>query len=59
MVSDNPYFIELWNRIKDKTKYSVEYESTALITACANKLLNELRVDGIEVEYTNTIFLFQ
>lgn len=54
VVSDNPYFIELWNRIKDKTKYSVEYDSPALIAACSEKLSKELRVDGIEVEYTKS-----
>lgn len=52
VVSDNPYFIELWNRIKDKTKYSVKYDSPDLITACSDKLLKELMIDGIEVEYT-------
>lgn len=54
VVSDNPYFIELWNRIKDKTKYSVEYDTSALITACASKLSQDLRVDGIEIEYTRS-----
>lgn len=53
LIADNPYFIELWNRIKDKTKYSVEYDTPALIKACSNKL-KELRVDGIEVEYTKS-----
>ena len=53
VVSDNPYFIELWNRIKDKTKYSVEYDSSALIAACANKI-KELKIEGIEVEYTKS-----
>lgn len=53
VISDNPHFTELWNRIKDKTKYSVEYDSSSLITACANKL-KELRVEGIEIEYTKS-----
>lgn len=54
VISDNPCFIELWNRIKDKTKYSVEYDSTSLITACSNKISEKLKVDGIEVEYTKS-----
>lgn len=53
VIADNPYFTELWNRIKDKTKYSVEYDSPSLITACAHKL-RELRVEGIEIEYTKS-----
>ena len=54
VVSDNPYFIELWNRIKDRTKYSVEYETAALIDICSKKLSNNLRVNGIEIEYTKS-----
>ncbi|MEG1256431.1 DEAD/DEAH box helicase family protein [Clostridium sp.] len=53
VISDNPHFIELWNRIKDKTRYSVEYDTSSLISTCANKL-KELRVDGIEIEYTKS-----
>lgn len=51
VISDNPYFTELWNRIKHKTKYSVEYDSASLIKACSDKLFSVLRIDGIEVEY--------
>ena len=54
LVAENPYFKELWNRIKDKTKYSVEYDSSALIAACSERLYKELIVDGIEVEYTKS-----
>jgi type III restriction enzyme len=50
VISDNPYFIELWNRIKDKTKYSVEYDTLSLISACSSKV-KELRIEGIEIEY--------
>ena len=50
VIADNPHFLELWNRIKDKTKYSVEFDSTELINACVKKL-KELRVEGIEIEY--------
>jgi len=51
VIADNPYFLELWNRIKHKTKYSVEYDSDTLIRECAEKLRKELNVDGIKIEY--------
>lgn len=54
LVSDNEYFKELWNRIKDKTKYSVEYDSSALIDVCSERLSKGLNVEGIEVEYTKS-----
>ena len=46
-----PAFQELWNRIKDKTKYHVEYETPALVTDCAYKLKQELSVEGVELGY--------
>lgn len=54
VVFNNPCFIELWERIKHKTKYSVEYDSDSLILACAKKLYRDLKVGGIEVEYTKS-----
>ena len=46
-----PAFRELWNRIKDKTKYHVEYETPALVNDCAYKLKNELSIEGVELGY--------
>lgn len=51
VIADNPYFLELWNRIKHKTKYSVEYDSDTLIRECAEKLRKELNEDRIKIEY--------
>lgn len=53
VVTDNPDFIVLWNKIKDKTKYSVKYDTNELIIACKTKL-NELNVEGVEIEYTKS-----
>lgn len=53
VIADNPYFIELWNRIKDKTRYSVKYDTKGLIVSCVDQL-KELCVEGVEIEYTKS-----
>jgi len=53
-MSDKEYLLSFENRIKDRTKYSVEYETAALIDICSKKLSNNLRVNGIEIEYTKS-----
>ncbi|HCT64745.1 MAG TPA: type III restriction endonuclease subunit R [Lachnospiraceae bacterium] len=50
VVDNNPIFEELWNRIKDKTKYSVQFDTEQLISDCVVKL-KDLRVEGVEIEY--------
>ena len=50
LISECPAFTELWNRIKDKTKYSVKYNTRGLIDSCV-LMLRELQVEGIEIEY--------
>ncbi len=47
----DPEFVELWDRVKDKTKYFVEYEDDKLIRSCASKLKETLDIRGIEVDY--------
>ena len=34
----DPQFLEIWNKIKYKTKYSVNYDTDKLITICAKRL---------------------
>jgi type III restriction enzyme len=53
VVTDNPDFIALWNKIKDKTRYSVKYDTNELIKACMTKL-DELNAEGIEIEYSKS-----
>jgi len=50
LVSECTAFAELWDRLKDKTKYSVKYSTSGLVDNCLLKL-RELQVSGIEIEY--------
>lgn len=44
-------FIELWERIKYKTKYSIRLDSKSFIEQAANKLSEELEVRITRLEY--------
>lgn len=48
----SPEFTALWNRIKHKTTYRVDFTPEHLITQCANKLRDELMVGKTRFEST-------
>lgn len=48
----SPEFTALWDRIKHKTTYRVNFTPENLITHCANKLRNDLRVGKTRFEST-------
>jgi type III restriction enzyme len=49
LLSDD--FKDLWNRIKYKTTYRVEFDTEELIEACANELRDKLRVGKARFKY--------
>ena len=44
-------FLELWERIKYKTTYSIQFDSEVFIEQAANKLTEELEVGMARLEY--------
>ena len=46
----SPEFIDLWNRIKYKTTYSVDFDSNELINACVKALQEDLKVSSVKIE---------
>ncbi len=49
ITENNPYFKELWEKIKIKTQYSVQYSDKELIDACA-KEIDEIDNVNIEID---------
>lgn len=47
-----PEFTELWNRIKYKTTYSVDFDSQQLIKECVKVIKEDLKVGRSKVEIT-------
>lgn len=45
-------FKELWDRIKFKTTYSVNFDTEKLIKLCAEEIKNNLKVDKAKILYT-------
>lgn len=45
-----PEFTDLWNRIKYKTTYSVDFNSEKLIDECVKVIQEDLRVSGSKIE---------
>jgi type III restriction enzyme len=48
----DPEFIELWDRIKYKTTYSVEFDSEKLIDECCKEIQTSLSVSSAKLIYT-------
>lgn len=48
----DPAFKELWDRIKYKTRYRLEFDSENLVNACAKKLNEELDIGAPVIIYT-------
>lgn len=48
----SPEFKELWDRIKYKTTYSVNYNSNDLINECAEEIKNTLKINKAKLLYT-------
>ena len=51
----NPDFQELWNSIKYKTTYSVEFDSEALITIAARDLREKVIVSEVKMSYVKAL----
>lgn len=45
----DPEFIELWDKIKYKTVYSIEFETEELIEKCSNAIITNLNCDSAVV----------
>jgi type III restriction enzyme len=45
-VFESQEFFDLWNRVKERTTYRVEFDSNNLIDECAKKIKNDLVVVG-------------
>ena len=51
----NPDFQELWNSIKYKTTYSVEFDSEALINIAARDLREKIIVSEVKMSYVKAL----
>jgi type III restriction enzyme len=52
-VEVSPEFLELWNRIKPKTTYRVEFDTEELVTRAVSKIKNEMpRIDAPKIRVT-------
>ena len=51
-IIDDKEFIELWNRIKYKTTYSVDFDSDKLVEACIKAIQEDLKVSSVKIEVT-------
>ncbi len=51
-VFDSPEFKELWNRIKFKTTYNVQFDPHELINKCAESIQQNLVVGRTKFDYT-------
>ena len=50
-VFNSPEFIDLWNRIKIKTSYSLDFNPIELINNCAEKINKDLIVNKTKLKY--------
>lgn len=48
----SPEFKELWDKIKYKTTYSVDFKSGDLINSCSEEIKHNLKVDKVKFLYT-------
>jgi len=48
----SPEFKELWDKIKYKTKYSVEFDTDELIQQCKERMITEIKVSSAKLIYT-------
>lgn len=51
-VLDSPEFAALWERVKYKTYYSVDFDSATLIQACINSIDDRLKISRGKLYYT-------
>jgi type III restriction enzyme len=48
----SPDFKELWDRVKHKTTYSVDFDTEELIRVCAKEIMENVRVDKAKMVYS-------
>ena len=53
-VLNSPEFQELWERVKYKTTFNVDFDSESLIKACINALNERLKVNRGKLTYTKS-----
>jgi type III restriction enzyme len=53
-ILDSPEFKELWERVKYKTTFSVNFDSEKLINECINSLNDRLNVNRGKLTYTKS-----
>lgn len=51
-IIDDKEFMELWNRIKYKTTYSVCFDSDKLVEECIKAIQEDLKVSSVKIEVT-------
>jgi type III restriction enzyme len=51
-VLDSPEFKELWERVKFRTTFSVDFDSEALVNECINAINNRLKINRGKLTYT-------
>ena len=54
-ILDHPEFKELWDRVKFKTTFSVEFDSKSLVQECINSLNKQLNIQRGKLHYTKSI----
>ncbi len=52
MILDSPEFRELWERVKFKTTFSVNFDSEKLVKQCIQALDNQLKITRGKLTYT-------
>ncbi len=55
-VLDSSEFKELWDRVKYKTTFSVDFDSTSLIEKCKSSIDEKLVIQRGKLQYTKTSF---
>ncbi|TDD99103.1 type III restriction-modification system endonuclease [Flavobacterium sandaracinum] len=51
-ILDSPEFKELWERVKFRTTFSVDFDSETLVNECINAINNRLKINRGKLTYT-------
>ena len=53
-ILDSPEFKELWDRVKFKTTFSVDFDSNSLVKECINSIDKKLNIQRGKLHYTKS-----
>ena len=53
-ILDSPEFKELWDRVKFKTTFSVDFDSNSLVKECINSIDEKLNIQRGKLHYTKS-----